>query len=459
MADRRAGLGPLWRRLTQPVRYLALCFVEGDREWGDYRLTAIWALILALAVVGRFAEDIDRNAMLEQVRQVNQFPVVGWVTSLLPSEPLAFFYAFFTRAALRYWVPPLFGAALAFTAGALYLQDIFELKQFWREAVVYLYGSLFAQAYPLISVRDGQIAPEAGETNWLDLIGGPGYVDVKLGNAILCERIAGPSSVYGAGRHFLRRFETVREVVSLEEQHRRIDEFPAVTKDGIPVTIRDLEVTFRVHAGHPRSPDNPYPFLPNAIRRIAYGQTVSDKGVGDWQSAAVGAVRGRLSGWIAAQNLDAITAPLPAPDGDGERDPRRDLRALFETPEARKKFAEMGVELLWVSIGHIDSPPEVDAQRLANWRAFWEGNNSVSRAHADAAYIMARAELQSETLRLITRVLQNASMGAQPGSAPLSDLILLNVAQIVESLAAPAGLVDELPQLEGGPAATSNPQP
>lgn len=461
MADIRAALGRLWRSLTRPVRYFVLCFVEGDREWGDYRLIALWVLILALAVVGRFLEHIDPRVMLNSVYFVNRVPVVGWLTSLFPPEPLSFFYGFFTRATLRYWVPSLFGAALAFTTGALYLQDIFELKRFWREAVVYLYGSLFAQAYPVITVREGQIVEEPGELNWLDLIGGPGYVDVKLGNAILCERIVGPSSVYGAGRHLLRRFETVREVVSLEEQHRKVDEVPAVTKDGIPVTIRDLEVTFRIRTGpQPRTPENPYPFLPGAIRQIAYGRTVSEKGVSDWQSGVVGAVRGRITNFVATQRLDELTGPIrnpeafadPAPRAD---DPRKVIHELFEKSDVRKQFAEMGVELLLVSIGHLDSPPEVDAQRLINWRTRWEGRNSLTRAYAEAqdieATMRARAQAQADTLQAITRALQAATAQTPPTTGRLHDLLILHMAQILESMTAGPGRVDKTTaQLEGG---------
>ncbi len=455
-----------WQPLMRPARRLIMYFVEGDHEWADYRLATLVVVILTLAVIGRFWESVDPELMRQRVWEVNAFPVVGWVTSQLPPPVLAFLYAFFTRATLRYWVPPLLGVLLAFTVSALYLQDVFGLRRYWRDAVRYLFYSLFGQSYLALTVPEAAAADEAGEAHLLNVIGGPGYLDVKLGNAVLCERLAGPSAVYGAGRHFLRRFEKVRAVVSLEEQHRQSEKVEAVTKDGLPVTLRDVEVTFRVHAGKPRTPDNPYPFLPGAIPAIVYGQTVSEKGAGEWQGSVLGAVRGRIVNWIATQRLDDLTGPLrnpalfdkPAPRDD---DPRRKIRGLFERPDVRQQFTGMGVELLWVSVGHIDSPPEVDAQRLYNWRAASEGDNSVTRAHAEAFDIqetmLARAKAQADTLIAIACALEEATAKNQPTTVHLHDLLILHMAQILEAMTAPPGLVDKTTaQLNSGPAPASN---
>lgn len=432
----------IWHRLTWPFRFLALHFVVGDNEWGLLRLLVLGVVIFIFAIGGRFWETVE---MTGRMRWAAAIPLIGWI----PQSLLEFIGAFFTRQTFRYWYPPLFGAVLAFAAGALYLRDIFELKSFFNEACYYLFCSLFGLDYPTLTIRDGQKKIEEGRTNLIDLIGGPGHVDIKLGNAVLFEKAAGPSSVYGAGEHFIHRFEAVREIVSLEEQHREIGEADAVTKDGIPVTVRNIEATFRVRADRreQRSPTNPYPFSRGAIRRIAYDRAVSEKGVGEWQGGVIGAVKGRITGWVAKQNLDAITAPL-------NEDPRKQLRDSFDSKEVRKQFRDTGVDLLWVSIGHIDSPQMVDAQRLSNWRAFWTTQNTVTEARARATEIsykaLGRAEAQAETLQAITAALRQASVGAEPEtSAPITDLLLVYMAQILEAMTASPGLTEGAFELSG----------
>jgi regulator of protease activity HflC (stomatin/prohibitin superfamily) len=463
----RADVHPKEARRFSPLHALLVYFIEGDHVWADYRWVTVWVLIVTLALFGRFLEHVDPADLLGSVALVNRFPVVGWVTRYLPVEALLFVSAFFTRLTVRYWIPPLFGAALAFVTGALYLLDVFELKRFWSHACRYLYYALFENKYFVLRIPDERPGTEAGDAHLLNVIGGPGYVEVKLGHAVLCERGGRPADVYGAGQHFLRRFETVREAISLEEQHRRSDALEALTRDGLPVVVRDLEATFRVRTGRlPRTPENPYPFQPGAVRQIVYGQPVSERGVGEWQAAVLGAVKGRVAGWIASQTLDALTAPLSNKDGSAaalapgaeDSDPRRKIRELFERPEVRKQFADLGVELLWVSIGHIDCPPEVDAQRLALWRAEWEGNNAVTRARAEAVEIdytlRARAEAQAETIKAITSALKEASAQNPSGAkARLTDLILLHMAQILEGMTAPPGLADTVKQLESPSAA------
>ncbi len=428
----------IWHKLIRPFRVFGSQFLAGDHRWRWLRLAVLLMIIGSLALGGRFLEAIVMEGRLARPVLI---PGLGPAFSLIPQPVLEFAGAFFMPAALRYWYPPLLAAGLAFCVGALYLRDLFELQSL-SSAGQYLFNSLFGIDYPRLIIGDGKKEAWNGQPNLIDSIGGPGYVYIRLGNAVLFEKMSGPSSVYGTGRHFLRRFETIREIVNLAEQHRAIEAADACTKDGIPVTVRNIEATFRIRADkrQGRSETNPYPFAPGAIWRVAYNRAVSPTGLIEWQQAAINLVKRQILDWIATQNLDAITAPL-------DEDPREQLRLILNSRRVRNLFRDIGVELLWVSTGHIDSPAEVDEQRLENWRAFWETNNQVVTAQAEATQItykiLARSETQADTLQAFTNALHAAATGIGPGAELcLNDILLVSVAQILEAMTAPPGLAE-----------------
>lgn len=440
-------LRELAHHLTWFPRSLFWRFIEGDHIWGQLRFLVALALIASFAIMGRLTwETIN---MKEQVEWLITLQPFGAIVAQVPKPVSEFILSLFTLQAIRYWVPPLCGAVLAFLAGALYFQDIFNLEKLRDEAGRYLFYSLFSLLkYPTLVIRDGKAETSQTESNkndsrLIEIIGGPGNVDIKLGNAVLFERGAGASSVHGAGKHFIRRFERIREIVSLEGQHRS-GEATADTNDGIPVTVRGIETTFRIRAHHREKPShsNPYPFSPSAIRTVSYNHAVNDKGTwGDWQSRVLGAVKSKITNWIAANTLDTLTAPL-------NEDPRKQIHELFLQPKVRQQFADMGVELSWVSVGHIDTPKEVDMQRLTTWQAIWQKQDLVTQAHAEAIQItyksLARAEAQSETLMAIMQSLRDAAANAAPGAqARLSDLIIIYMAQIIESMTAAQPLAEK----------------
>lgn len=458
--DPTTTLPDLWHRLTWRINKTLTYFVIADEEWGQLRLMALVVLVLVLALGGRQIEAVTVSP--DRLQRWLNSPAIGWLLDflnhLLP-ESLLYFLSLIDLKAARHWYPPLFAAFLAFSAGALYLQDIFELKRFWREAAWYLFYSLFGFGYPTLPIRDGKRAATEGAANLITLIGGPGHVNIQLGNAALFERVGGPSAVYGAGRHFVGRFETIREIVSLEDQRGYKDDAKAATKDGIPVTVQDLESTFRIRTGgRARTEDNPYPYSPAAISKITYDKTISDKGPGDWQVSVTNAVSGKVIGWVAGHLFDEVTAPKGENDdkmmGADEKTPRQLIREVFDKPETRKQFTNMGVEVLLVNIGHIgasgEEAQEVDEQRIKTWRAKWRSLNRVTQAQAEGLEIyyklLARAEAQADTIKAFTQVMQDATLNMAPGAEiDLNEIILLYAAQILDAMVEqPSGLFSPL---------------
>ncbi len=406
------------------LHYAWTVILEGDGNWGTVRLAIILGLPLCIAVAGRFLEPFNPS---------------GGLWSLFTPEGQAgleaFALSFLRLNALRYWLAPLAAVIWGIALGALYIQDAFKLESF-SQALSYLMAALFGFGYPTLIVMEGQTVNPKDEPNTLQLVGGPGYLEVRPGNVVLLERGAGPTNVYGAGRYFVRRFETTREIFDLREIYRSRDAVEAATKDGIAITLRHVEATFRVNTGRQpqRTEIDPYPFSIKAVRAATYGRAVAKDGtVTDWGDLIMSLVSSRIAGWISHQRLDRLTAPA-------EDDPRAAIRAEFERPDFRQLLSRFGAELVRVNIGHIDTPGPVDSQRIDNWQSFWQRQDRLALAHGEAIQLayeeLGRAEGQAEMLRTIAQALGAVSPGEPPSEAEKSRLVIVRINQMLETMAA-----------------------
>lgn len=415
-------------------------FWEGEREWGETRWQAVVVTGLCLAMFGLLLVSPNQlQAALKAFFSERQLAVsdlvllaVAWGWSLL-----------------RLGLPPLVAVVLALVFGTLYLQDIFEFPSF-QEAYRFLEAAIFGRNHPLLTIRDGQKIVPAGEYNPLDKIGGPGWLDIRLGNVVLLERGAGPSSVLGAGWHFIRRFESIRTIMDLREVYRAKAEVKVITRDGIELTMRNVEATFRLDTGkqQQRTELNPYPFSVRAVRDSIYNRAVGNDGqLEDWAGRALNIIVGQITDWIALQRLDRLTAATA-------QDPRAAIRQLLAMPTARKALGRLGAELIWINIGHIDTPPAVDAQRAESWQSFWQGQNAVTEAHGQALRLQyeerGRAEGQAEMLRQIAQALADTTAADLPPQR-LYELLLMRISHVLETLPKKSGSGDALSLLLGGP--------
>ena len=381
------------RKLLRPLRYLFSLILEGDETWGNVRALIAVGLLLGLALAGRWLEPFASGErwIPELIPWVQRLPILG----LIPIERLAdldeFVRSLFSLNALRYWLAPLAALAFGLTLGTLYLQEVFEFKNF-GQAWKYMVAALFGEGYPTLTIQDGKTTLKLDEANTLATIGGPGYLEVRPGSAVLLERGVGPTNVYGAGRYFIRRFEMMREILDLREIYRRRAEVEATTKDGISITLRDVEATFRLDTGRQpqRTEVEPYPFSVKAARAAVYGRAVDKSGqIMNWGDLIIMLISARIRTWVGRLRLDRLTAPI-------EDDPRAALRAEFDGPQARAMLARFGAELVRVNIGHLDTPGQVDSQRLDNWQSFWESHDKVTKAQGEALQVayeeLGRAE-------------------------------------------------------------------
>jgi hypothetical protein len=340
-------------------------------------------------------------------------------------------------SSLRSLVFPVAALVGGLLVAGHYVRDIYELPGLsW--GLKYILAAVFSIGLPRLRVNKGKKIIKEGEINLIDSIGGPGYVVVSPGSVVLMERLTAPSNVYGAGVHYISRLETLQDTASLEDQHGFIEETAATTRDGIQVLVRDIHYRYRLRPGKKlgdytqRTPEQPFPYSIRAVRNMAYNRVVLGKGIVAWEDTVKQQVEGLITGYIQSHEIDFLTAPIKA-----ERDPRLEIKERFFSKSARDLFQEVGAELLWVDVGHIDIITEdVDKQRVETWGMKWLGEENVKLKEGEAVRLAAqelgRVDGQVRILKEITLAMKELDIENNPRS--LRSLIMMRTAQLLDAL-------------------------
>jgi hypothetical protein len=407
-------------------------FLIGDRNWGTVRLLTVVAVTLVFILLGRsLFGEIDTRSVIERW----QFRNPG--LALIPKPVLVLFANLLLAKNMRYLVIPLAAVTGAILVGARYVQDIYELKDY-RLALRYLVATLFSMNYPKLTIKDGEKQIEKGEVNLLDVIGGPGIVEINPGNVVLFERLLGPTNVRAHGKHFIPRGERIKEIADLEDQHGYIQETMAATKDGIPVVVRDIEFRYRLRIGRKygdyakRTPVEPYPFSVQAVRNMTYNRSVREDGLVNWHRSVARAMSGAVTGFIRQKQLDDLTAFQTE-----DRDPRADIANKITAKGVRERLSEVGAELIWFDIGHIDIPDEAKGFIVSKWGEKWRGDAKLVKSTSKAVRLQAEeqavARFQSDLLIKIGEVLEKMDLTGDT-TLNLRRIFLTKSAQIIEAM-------------------------
>jgi hypothetical protein len=373
----------------------------------------------------------------------------------------------------RYGILPVGAFVIILLTAGRYVQDIYALKRYrhgLRYVISSMSGLLKPEVFidkgkvlskferlnvgvdkgkmlpitgePQVVVDKGKIQLKSDEFNLITAIGGPGTVIVQPGNAVLFRSLRRPSKVGLKQSVALGAFETIGEIVNLDDQQNHEDAMDAVTQDGIRVKLTDINYRFRIIATQPRAIEDPYPFDIAAVNNMAYNRAVTGTGqLDEWRTAVHKLVKSLLGDYINAHTIDFLTAPRE----DGQ-DPRSDMRRFALAKENGFSLRNIGADLLWIDVGHVDiTMPDVDQERFNVWSADWVGSAEVTRAYGEAkrqAYTeIGRAEAQAEMIMSIASALRESEMDANPGKN-LQYILLARTAQILDSLKE-AGPLDE----------------
>jgi len=376
-------------------------------------------------------------------------PFFGW----LPVGLQTWIASVFNSYSIRYMIAPILAQLCVLFAGSYYVKDVYALPNF-SGAFQYVTASMFASEYPEMVVDKGAKQAAKNDTGLMliEKVGGPGFVRVEPGNAVVFHHLREPSqSVVGGSTYFLAPFETVYQVIDLDEQQCDKDEIKAITRDGIQVVLRDVH--FRYSIRHrtekdgrtvQRTPKDPYPFDKDALPKMAHNLSVDKNGLERWNTAVERTVIGIITDFIAAHSIDYLTAPKREIGN-----PHRELRAELFRSGVRRALESVGAELIWVDTGHLEIVKgTVDDQRTTVWAASWVGDSTVTRAYGDAlrrAYSdLGRAQAQAEIILSITDALNGIELSPNR-SSNIRRLLLARTAQVLDSLS-----VDQPKKLEDG---------
>jgi hypothetical protein len=288
-------------------------------------------------------------------------PLPTWLVGLgYPLDLLAELgLMFFAPQVLVYLLPVAAALWLGYRLGVHYLVDLFELEEF-SIAKKYLGPAMFGWdpfTYPALDIATGEIET-LDQSNPLVRIGGPGYLRIHLGYAAVVESLDGRPLVCGPSQaQFIHGFDRLRDVVDLRDQTRSVESVRAMTRDGVEVHATDAQMVFRVHRGSSRTRtlEDPYPFSEASIRRLVYGQAVTETGRSRWADSLPGRVRTQIQRFVEHLTIEEFLALRPQPPssaaGTSFHIPRAQLTALFHAPDVVERLRQEGLELDWVGVG------------------------------------------------------------------------------------------------------------
>jgi len=395
-------------------------------------LTLFGILYIFPAFCSTVLHDVDPREVAQVY--IDRVPILG----LLPEWLLILFGAAFNPIGLRYMLPPLAAFFLIMIAGAYYVKDVYALPHL-KQALRYITASMFTVSYPTLKIDRGVKQIKENEVNLIDRVGGPGFVSIEPGSAAIFRHLREPGPSLIATTHFMAPFETIAQTVDLDEQQGESDEIRTVTRDGIVVVLRDVHVRYRIkhddRNGIPvqRSLAKPYPLDENALPNMLFNLSVQNDGnVDDWKLAVERAITGAIAENITSRTIDFLTAPR-----DGIINPRVVLSNQLMN-SMRQRLGDLGAELLWADVGHIDIDQElVDEQRTSLWASDWVGDTTASRAYTEAirqAYQeLGRAQAQAEIIMSIADALNNANL-PDNNVENVRRLFLARTAQVLDSL-------------------------
>lgn len=428
----------IWRMKARIDR-----MIYDERSASKVRLIFVIFLTLSLILLGyNLFEDTQTTDWIEMWR--NRYPYFIFMPAILPQFFNFLYYSF------RHMIIPIAVFVGMLLASAAYVQDVYELPNF-RLGLKYIQAAFLGIDYPRLSIAEGKKKIPKGAVNLIDTIGGPGYVNIRPGNVVLFESLRSPSSVRANTVNFISRFETIKEIVSLEDQHGFIEQVGAKTKDGIEVVVRDIHYRYRLRTGRrfgdheKRKAQNPYPYSIEAVKDMAYNRSVGGDGVGSWHMAVGGAINGGITDFIKSHKFDNLTAPNYEDD-----DPRAEIAKAMNT-RIRLGLRSVGAELLWFDVGHFSvsdrMKTEIEDQRIDTWSARWDGDAMVVRSYGEARRLayqeMGRAEGQADLLLSIIQALDEAGYESGFGDGEqrkqrlknLRAIIWMRIAQILDTAA------------------------
>jgi hypothetical protein len=332
----------------------------------------------------------------------------------------------------------------ALSAAVHYVQDIFN-EDFDKLPARYVMAAFFGLRPPKeqINARKERSIYE----RMVDVFGGPAYLEVDPGWAVLTESLTTPGKTYGHGKkHFMSRYERIGAIVNLHEQEATLPQISAYTRDGIKVLVDNAKFNYRIFDNReethkhdqPNLTRKPFPYAKIAILDYAYKRGVglnADKKPEqtEWEKTISGKVKGIICEFINEHKLDQIIAP---------RDPenkyvREEIRKKGYSDDFKAALQSNGAMLTWWDPGEFRTEEkDIENQFVTNWSADIQSEIAINNAHGEARRMayeeLGRAEAEAELLMSIIHALEGIKLGRDKMHT-LQNLILLRTAQVIKA--------------------------
>ncbi len=392
-------------------------------------LVLLWLYMWVSNILFGMSTALDYAASLQSAVQI---------LSLLPQQVIAFIIVLVLPVAgVQFLLVPLTAGFLALRAGARYCQSLYQLSSM-EQAFHFLAAVIWGIKYPYLVVDDAQLKNENNQGYWLSRVGGPGYLDVRPGNAVLLERLDAPTRILAMGRHYINRFEHIADIVDLKDHTLVVPEESTITKDRIVIKIRDASCRYRI-ASSARDEmnrglsSNPHPYSVEAVRKLHYNRTVSPAGVTSWDQLVKDTAMSGITDYINEHLFDEIIQA----DGAGV-DPRQEIINNIQSVDIRYRLRNFGTRLVWFDIGNYSLSEEYETTSLINsWQANWMGKVAIDKASGEASRLLSqesgRAEAQAEKLKNIVAFFKTINF-SENSEENIRNVVLAKTAQVLESM-------------------------
>ena len=221
----------------------------------------------------------------------------------------------------------------------------------------------------------------------------------------------------------------------------RTQQIQANTRDGIPVTTT-ITVIFQVRQllSDGSNDELLYPYDRDAIFHVSYANSTDGRFLRDWTEQIAPRAAAILIDELAQHRLNDLY------QGDTSIAP---FDMIQQTIKRRldRSAEQLGIQILAVSIGHLQLPDEVGKQRIKTWQVNWERQllvqQAVGNAEAQRRLKNARARAQIEIIHNIT---QNIDAMRRAGNNNLTQIIMLRMIDALEEATADPVVQMMLPQ-------------
>jgi len=248
--------------------------------------------------------------------------------------------------------------------------------------------------YPYQIVEDGKVT-RTKPAGILDVIGGPGIVVIKPGNAVVFELGGTVTKIEGPGVVKTRMFEMIKKVVDLRPQWETIEANDVQTRDGIPLHLKAgagykieplANAVGRLGAVGPVGPFNATIMGVHPVHKDSVFCAVYLAGTSDWQRTSCGAVELALRDAIGQRTLAEIYGQA----ADGALGPTIIPQLEREALTGVSAWAlAWGVTITTVDITALEAPAEVRERILKQWEAEAQRGLIAAKGEAEARVLDA----------------------------------------------------------------------